>query len=119
MKNEKKMIAPNECSTLRWLSVILVGVLFGLLASAPFGSLLQNRVDTVMGIAYADFFGVLTFIPMFLGMVLAIRFLGKTSLKDFILGVGGKEYPSARGLGGSVCIFDSVHALDNLDSNYL
>jgi ABC-type polysaccharide transport system permease subunit len=60
-----------------------------MLLGAPFISYFDNRVDTFMGITYADFFAVLFFIALFVCTVLAIRFVAKTSLKDFILGVGG------------------------------
>ena len=82
---EKKMINPNDCSTGRWLVALVIGVVLGIIGSTPMQSLLENRTDTIMGIAYADFFGVLTFIPLFIGVALALRFVCKTSLKDFIL----------------------------------
>lgn len=86
---EKKVIAPNECSFGRWVAVLLVGLLLGIILSMPLDSLAKNRVDHFMGVSYADIFGILMFIPLSLGMAISLRFLGKTSIKDFILGVGG------------------------------
>lgn len=43
-----------------------------------------------MGIKYSELFTLITFIPLFIATVLAIKLIGKTSLKDFVLGVGGK-----------------------------
>ena len=87
---EKKIITPNECSTERWLAALTVGMLIGVIGAIPFEPYLENRVDTIMGITYADFFGMLHFIPLFVGAAVALWLLAKTSLKDFILGVGGK-----------------------------
>ena len=87
---KKTTIAPNECSTKRWLAVLAVGVIGGLILTAPLSPLLENRTDSFMGIAFADLFGVLSFIPLFVCLVLAVRFVGKTSFQDFVLGVGGK-----------------------------
>lgn len=87
---EKKLFGPNECSFLRWIVTALVGSGAGMLLCAPFISYMDNRVDTFMGITCADFFAVLFFIPLFVCTVLAIKFVAKTSLKDFVLGVGGK-----------------------------
>ena len=88
-KKEKKQIAPNECSLLRWIAVLVTGLVIGLTLDIPLNPYMENRVDSIMGISYADFFGVLSFIPLFLGMALALWLVGKTSLKNFILGVGG------------------------------
>lgn len=88
-KKEKKYIAPNECSFKRWVAVLVVGLVIGFLMGTPF-SLLAQRDNSFMGIRYFELFGQLSFLPMFLGLALAIKFIGKTSMKDFILGVGGK-----------------------------
>lgn len=87
---EKKLISPNECSFGRWIVVLLVGLVIGFLPSIFFAPYSTNTTDTIMGITYANFFSMLSFIPLFWGMVLAIKLIGKTSLKDFVLGVGGK-----------------------------
>lgn len=89
---EKKPIAPNECSTLRWIAVLLIGLLIGFVLNLPLSPYMENRTDTLLGIRYSEIFGVLSFVPLFIGMALALRFLAKTSLKDFILGVGGSVH---------------------------
>ena len=87
---EKKKIAPNECSFGRWVLVLVVGLLIGFVPVIPIYNFLYGVEKSFMGISYTDIFNVITFIPLFWGMVISIRFIGKTSLKDFILGVGGK-----------------------------
>jgi uncharacterized membrane protein (UPF0182 family) len=87
---EKKIILPNECSFGRWLLALVVGLLIGFVLVAPLYLLLYNREGTFMGISYTDIFGVLSFVPLFWAVVFSIRVICKTSLKDFILGVGGK-----------------------------
>ncbi|MBO7251627.1 MAG: CPBP family intramembrane metalloprotease [Oscillospiraceae bacterium] len=89
-KKEKKYIAPNECSTKRWIAVAVVGSIIGIILSIPVGLLATNQVDTFMGIRYSEIFSYLSFVGIFVGFVLALKWIGKTSLKDFILGVGGK-----------------------------
>ena len=91
MKNKEKLqITPNECSTGRWIAVLAVALTVGFVLGSPLSTFMSNREDFFMGVAYADLFGVLFFVPLFVGMVLALKLLGKTSLKEFILGVGGK-----------------------------
>ena len=88
-KTEKKYIAPNEASLKRWIGTLAVGFLLGSIVGIPL-VMLSQQDNSFMGIRYLELFGQLNFLPMFLGLVLAIKFIGKTSLKDFILGVGGK-----------------------------
>ena len=88
--NEKKCIAPNECSTVRWIVTLLVGSLIGMVGSVPLISLMNDTANSFMGIPYSSLFTILSFIPMMIGVVIAIKFIAKTSIKDFILGVGGK-----------------------------
>lgn len=88
-KETKKYIAPNECSLGRWIAVLAVGLLIGFALSAPFSFCIQTQTTPIMGLAPAEFYGLLSFIPLFWGMVLALKVVGKTSLKDFVLGVGG------------------------------
>ena len=87
---EKKFIAPNEASLGRWIVTALVGAVASILIGMPMMPLINNTTDTILGIPYTSFFGVITFIPLFWVTVLAIRFIAKTSMKDFLLGVGGK-----------------------------
>ena len=89
MKKEKKYIAPNECSFKRWLAVLAVGLVLGFALGSPL-IMLSQQDNSFMGIRYMELFSQLTFVPLFLILALAIKFIGKTSLKDFILGVGGK-----------------------------
>ena len=86
---KKKYIAPNEASAGRWIAALLISLAVGSVLALPFADFLDDTENFVMGIPYADFFGLLTFAFLFWALVLAIRFVGKTSLKDFILGIGG------------------------------
>ena len=88
-KTEKKYIAPNEASLKRWIGTLAVGFLLGSIVGIPL-VMLSQQDNSFMSIRYSELFGHLAFLPMFLCMVLAIKWIGKTSLKDFILGVGGK-----------------------------
>lgn len=87
---EKKYIAPNECSGLRWLGVLLASVLITMILSLPLSLLVLNRTGTFFGVGYQQISNLLSFAALFWGLVIAIKVVGKTSLKDFILGVGGK-----------------------------
>lgn len=87
---EKKYIVPNECSVGRWIAVLIVGLLLGCILSIPLFPFMQNTTDAFMGIPYTELFGILAFAPMFWGMVIAVKVLGKTSLREFVLGIGGK-----------------------------
>lgn len=87
---EKKYIAPNECSFLRWLGVLLASALFGVVLSVPLALPVINRTGTFLGVDYQQISHLLSFVALFWGLVIAIKVVGKTSLKDFVLGVGGK-----------------------------
>lgn len=87
-KNEKKYIAPNECSGRRWLGVLAVGLLIGYVMMFPLALLSMNLTGSFLGVNYGLIIEILGFMPMFVGMALAIKFVGKTSMKDFILGAG-------------------------------
>ena len=87
---EKKIIAPNECSFGRWLLVLVVGLVVGFILVVPIYLALYGVDKSFMGISYTNIFNVISFIPLFAAMVVSIRLIGKTSFKDFILGVGGK-----------------------------
>ena len=90
MKKEKRHIAPNECSMVRWIAVLVVGYFAATILSFPMAPFAENQVDTFMGIRYAELFGMLTCVPFFWCLVFAIKVVGKTSLKNFVLGAGGK-----------------------------
>lgn len=89
-KKEKKYIAPNEASLGRWIAVLVVGMLFGMVLSIPVTLLLMNKTGTFMGLPYYNMAFDLIFACLFWGLVISLKVVGKTSLKDFILGVGGK-----------------------------
>lgn len=87
---EKKYIAPNECTGRRWLGVLLASVLITMILSLPLSLLVLDRTGTFFGVGYQQISNLLSFAALFWGLVIAIKVVGKTSLKDFILGVGGK-----------------------------
>jgi membrane protease YdiL (CAAX protease family) len=87
---EKKPISPNECSFARWLAVLAVSSLIGLVVFAPMEAAMKDNPNSFMGVSYEDIFGIVGLVPFFIGTVIALKLIAKTSLKDFILGVGGK-----------------------------
>ena len=89
-KKEKKYIAPNEASLGRWIAVLVVGMLFGVVLSTPVVVLLMDKTGTFMGLPYYNISLNLIFAFLFWGLVISLKVVGKTSLKDFVLGVGGK-----------------------------
>ena len=100
-KKEKKQIAPNEASLIRWIATLAVSFPLGILLFIPMVPLANGRIvinpdltviseGSFMGIPFTKFFLDLGFIALFFGLVIAIRLIGKTSLKDFVLGAGGK-----------------------------
>lgn len=94
MKKEKKVtpyIAPNEASFRRWIAVLVVGFLLGSVLGIPFGVLRAlSTGDTFLGTDYRQIWEMMASVLLFVGQVIAIRRVGKTSVKDFVLGVGGK-----------------------------
>ena len=89
-KKEKKYIAPNEASLVRWVAVLAVSEILGILLSAFLLPFEPDPESFIMGISCDELFEEMYGIPLFLGLVIAIKLVGKTSLKDFVLGVGGK-----------------------------
>ena len=89
-RKEKKPIAPNDCSLGNWLLIILIGAVVGALLFFPLDPLLKNKTDTFMGVTYSDLANMVGLAPFFIATVIAIKILAKTSLKDFVLGVGKK-----------------------------
>jgi membrane protease YdiL (CAAX protease family) len=89
-KKEKKYIAPNEASLGRWIGALVVGTLIGFAIAFVVALIFSGRIDNILGIELSRITLMLNFTPMFIGLVIAIKLVGKTSLKDFILGVGGK-----------------------------
>lgn len=94
MKKEKNMIAPNECSLLRWIATMVVAMLLGIAILLPPQIMMlqdpQLMQSTFAGIPVGPIFDIFSFMIYFFTMVLALKWIAKTSLKEFILGVGGK-----------------------------
>lgn len=93
MSKNKKVIAPNEASLLRWIAVLVVGYVLGILFVIPlatgFAVAETLDVNTFMGIPLSPISDLITFAVLYWSLVLALKWIGKTSLKDFVLGVGG------------------------------
>lgn len=101
MEKEKKPIVPNELSFGRWLAVLAaaLGVYFVVffVAGLVFPELpnylgspgFEKITGSVLGLDVETMITFLSFVPAFVGFVIFLKVIGKTSLKDFILGVGG------------------------------
>lgn len=89
-KKEKKYIAPNEASLKRWIGTLVVSFLIAAIPVIFLDYILQNRPGTFMGISYNEIYMTLLASVLFVSLAIAIKLVGKTSVKDFILGVGGK-----------------------------
>ena len=85
---EKKYIAPNECSGRRWIGVLAMSVLMSMVLTIPVALLMMDRTGTFLGVNYEIIMKLLNFVPVFFGMVIALKVVGKTSLKEFVLGAG-------------------------------
>ena len=89
-KKEKKYIAPNEASLKRWIGTFLMSILISAIPSAFLNVFLKDRPGTFLGISYYSIFLTLSSVVLYLSLAIAIKLVGKTSVKDFVLGVGGK-----------------------------
>ena len=89
-KKEKKYIAPNEASLKRWIGTLVVGSLIAIIPSYVLSTFLLNKPGSFMGIGYNPIFYSLFSVILYVGLDIAIKLVGKTSVKDFVLGVGGK-----------------------------
>ena len=89
-KKEKKYIAPNEASLGRWICAMLLSIFIAMVIYFPVGILFRNQTGSFQGIAIAQILNLVTFMCLFVGLVIAIKLVCNTSLKDFVLGVGGK-----------------------------
>ena len=89
-KKEKKYIAPNEASLKRWIGTFLVSMLISAIPGAFLNAFLKDKPGTFLGISYYSIFIALSAVVMYVSLVIAIKLVGKTSVKDFVLGVGGK-----------------------------
>ena len=89
-----KKINANEASLFRWIATGVVGYLLGIVLMIPWiivqvfsPDLIQNSplgfMEEIVSLMISFFF-------QFWGLVLAIKWIGKTSLRDFILGEGGR-----------------------------
>ena len=111
-KKEKKYIAPNECSGRRWLGVLAMSGLFSMLLSFPVALLMMDRTGTFLGVNYEIIMQLMNFVPLFFGMVIALKVVGKTSLKEFVLGAG-KSFNMKENLT-ILAVFAAGFALGNL-----
>ena len=88
-----KKINPNEASLLRWTATIIIGYLLGTLLTLPWILLKIFYPNFLLNSPFgfmADFLDLMmNFVFLFLGTVIAIKWIAKTSLRDFILGEGG------------------------------
>ena len=84
-KREKKRIAPNEASLIRWIITLAVSFPIGMLLLIPIAPFFMDRVEitpnftmiseySFMGISFGGLLTELVFIALFCGMVLAKRF---------------------------------------------
>ena len=89
-KKEKKYIAPNEASLKRWIGTFLVSMLISAIPSAFLNAFLKDKPGAFLGISYYSIFLTLSSVVMYVSLAIAIKLVGKTSVKDFVLGVGGK-----------------------------
>lgn len=87
-RNEKKYIAPNGASLGRWIAVLMVGLLIAIAISFALEPFKQNLTGTFLGVGYAQILQLMDFVFFFAGVVIALKLVGKTSLKDFVLGAG-------------------------------
>lgn len=91
---EKKIIAPNECSALRWLMALLLGtglsLLFIIPLTIPFVLVPQLSSEGFCGIPGDLLMATLYFAAFYWGIVIGVKTVAKTSLRDFVLGVGGR-----------------------------
>ena len=92
MNNEKqkKIIAPNECSFIRWIITLLVGGAIGILIALPGLLPLAEKGGVFMGLTYESMASLVVFVGQFFGFWIALKLVAKTSLRDFVFGVGGK-----------------------------
>lgn len=95
MAKEKKRIAPNEASWLRWLACVVVGVILGGVFCVPFEVLVILQpaflVQGYVGEMLETIRMLVAFAGYFIGTLISLRWVAKTPVKDFIYGVGGKS----------------------------
>lgn len=94
MENEKTSIAPNEASLLRWIAFIFAGIGIGMAISLPGELLVAAKpafmTQGIIGYMYDAIALFNSFAGLFIGTIIALRLVAKTTVRDFIYGVGGK-----------------------------
>lgn len=117
-KEEKKYIAPNEASLGRWIATLAVAAVIGILFFGAIAVLLMRKPGTLMGIPSSQVLLNLGFAIYFWAFVIALKLVGKTSLKDFVLGVGGKinkkECLIVLGLYLAGCVLSYLPSIGNI-----
>ena len=94
MTKEQKIFTPNECSWKRWVLTLVAGLGLGAVLSAIIGAVVLVALELSKG--FLDpLKDMLVLIPpfagLYIGMVLALKWIAKTSMKDFVFGVGGRH----------------------------
>ena len=89
-KKEKKHIAPNEASLVRWIIAAAVGFIIGIALVIASYFLMRMLPSSIMGVGFDQIDMMWTFVCYFIGFAIGLKLVAKTSLKDFVFGVGGK-----------------------------
>lgn len=94
MVEEKKRVAPNEASWLRWVAFVIVGYIIGTVIAVPFEVLVMLGpyflMQGVVGELLEPIKLLNNFVGMFIGTLISLRLVAKTKVREFIYGVGGK-----------------------------
>lgn len=93
MSKKKRKFKENECSVWRWIITAIVGFVLGVIISnAMMLLILFTRIFD-----FRIFFGLtdviralIAFSGFYIGLVITIKFIAKTSIKNFVLGVNKK-----------------------------
>lgn len=89
MDNKEKTWEANECPKSKWIITAVIGILIGLGFSIPwalckyFIKIPENDITALLDI-------MLPFLDLFLGFIISLKIIVKTSVHDFIFGKGGK-----------------------------
>ena len=101
-KQKIKKFEENECPAWRWILVLIVGFVIGIVISNLLGLLLAVVITNSIGLITKTFemqvilglhkvvWAFLASSGCYIGTAIAIRLIAKTSLKSFVFGVGGK-----------------------------
>lgn len=96
----KKLWEANECPKSKWVITAIVGLLIGMALSIPwelYKSFSEVPSNNIIGLLNVT----LPFLGMFIGFIISLKIIAKTSLRDFIFGKGGKFNSKQSGL---ICI---------------